>query len=63
MPDEYTHDANRIVLRRLGRRVRAHYDSVRDEPLPDRWIELMKALEAREQRGGEGDDDPRRQRR
>jgi hypothetical protein len=34
------------VLQQLGKRLQAHYDAVKDEPLPETLIKLMLALEA-----------------
>jgi Anti-sigma factor NepR len=34
------------VLQQLGKRLQAHYDGVKEEPLPEMLIKLMLALEA-----------------
>ena len=34
--------------RRLGWLLRAHYDGLAREPLPERWIELMRTLDEKE---------------
>jgi hypothetical protein len=33
---------------RLGRLLRAHYDGIAREPLPERWIELINCLDEKE---------------
>jgi hypothetical protein len=36
-------------LERLGRMLHVHYDEVLNEPLPQRWVDLIKYLNAKEQ--------------
>jgi len=46
------------ALDSLGRALKAHYDDLVHAPLPDKFLELLARLEAREQRGrksGSGD--------
>jgi hypothetical protein len=38
------------ILRRLGKALGAHVDTVVNEPLPTRWVELIHYLDEQEQR-------------
>ncbi len=39
----------------IGRKLKASYDDILGQPVPDRFLELLKALEERE---GQSKDDP-----
>ena len=39
--------ADSSVQRAIGNRLRAYYDGVAKEPIPDRFIELLKQLDAK----------------
>jgi len=34
-----------LVERAIGSRLRSYYDGIADEPVPDRFVELLKRLE------------------
>jgi hypothetical protein len=36
------------VQRAIGNRLRAYYDGVAKEPIPDRFLELLKQLDAKD---------------
>jgi hypothetical protein len=42
------------ILRRLGKALRVHVDTVVNEPLPTRWVELIRYLDEQEQRRKDG---------
>jgi hypothetical protein len=42
--------ADPSVQKAIGNRLRAYYDSVAQEPVPDRFIELLKQLDEKEPR-------------
>jgi hypothetical protein len=37
-----------FVLGRLGKALRHHYDEIMREPLPQRWVELIRYLDEQE---------------
>jgi hypothetical protein len=41
----------------LGKLLHVHYDCIVDEPLPDRWVELIRALHDRERLARKKDTD------
>ena len=43
------------LLRSLRELLHIHYDSIVEEPLPDRWVELIHALNERESRENDKD--------
>jgi len=42
----------------LGKLLRVHYNTIVNEPLPERWIELIRALTERGQFTRDKDNDP-----
>jgi hypothetical protein len=45
----------RDVQAHLGRQLRALYDEVASQPVPDRFLKLLEQLEQREAKHGKGD--------
>jgi hypothetical protein len=41
-------DSGQIIGQAIGRRLRNYYDHIVAQPVPDRFIELLKRLEERE---------------
>ena len=41
-------ETQRKINRRIGWMMRDHYDKVCREPLPERWVDLIKYLKERE---------------
>ena len=39
------------LIKRLSMALRFQYDQVTREPLPDRWVDLIKYLDEKEKRG------------
>jgi hypothetical protein len=38
------------VLRSISKALHAHYDHIEKEPLPQRWVDLIRYLDEKEQR-------------
>lgn len=45
---------DKSVQNAIGARLRAYYDGVEREPIPDRFVELLKQLEKKDPDGGKG---------
>jgi len=43
------------LLERLGKMLHVHYDEILNEPLPQRWVDLINYLNAKEQARPEAD--------
>ena len=49
-------DLNDAVQETIGRSLKAHYDEIAREPIPDRFLVLLAQLEAQETKGGGRDE-------
>jgi hypothetical protein len=45
--------AQKSILQRIGKVLRAQDDAVTHEPVPTRWVDLIHYLDQQEQRGAE----------
>ena len=48
---------NRDIQTKIGQQLRAIYDDVVDQGVPDRFVELLRNLEREKGKGGRGDED------
>jgi hypothetical protein len=46
-PDEISLDP--VIQAHIGRELRALFDEIADEPVPDRFLQLLQSLEAKKQ--------------
>jgi hypothetical protein len=49
---------NRDIQTKIGQQLRAIYDDIVDQGVPDRFVELLRNIDREKGKGAKGDEDP-----